>query len=259
MWWPNRKSELKVMANQELQGRTALVTGAGRGIGQAIALGFAKAGASVSCAARTTEQVQSTASRIKELGGLALALTCDVTDASQVKAMFAQTVSGLGSLDILVINAGIELEKNTIAESEPALWAQVIQTNLIGAYNCARAAIPHLQQRGCGKIIVVGSGMGHRGAARSSAYCCSKAALWMLTRVLAQEVWEDGISVNELVPGPVDTDMTRWARQQEAVPPNWTSEWFKQPEDVVPLALFLAMQPHVGPTAQSFSLMRRDS
>ncbi len=259
MWCPNRNSELKVMANQELQDRTALVTGAGRGIGQAIALGFAKSGASVACAARTTEQVQTTAGLIMGLGGQALALTCDVTNIPQVEVMCAQTVSGLGGLDIVVINAGIELEKSSIAESDPALWAQVIQTNLIGAYNCARAAIPHLQQRGGGKIIVVGSGMGHRGAARSSAYCCSKAGLWMLTRVLAQEVWDDGIAVNELVPGPVETDMTRWARQQEATPPNWTSEWFKQPEDVVPLALFLATQPHVGPTAQSFSLMRRDS
>ena len=245
------------MAGQalQLQGRTALITGAGRGIGRAVALGFARAGAQVACAARTTDQVQAVAAEIAAAGGSALALTCDVTDVSQVEAMCAQTVTGWGGLDILVINAGVEMAKSTVDDSDPALWAQVIQTNLIGAYHCARAAVPYLQARGGGKIIVVGSGMGHRGAARSSAYCCSKAGLWMLTRVLAQEVWDAGIAVNELVPGPVDTDMTR----QAELPSNWSSEWFKQPEDVVPLALFLATQPHIGPTAQSFSLMRRDS
>ncbi len=247
------------MAGQALQGRTALITGAGRGIGRAVAMGFARAGAQVACAARTTAQVQAVAAEIAAAGGSALALTCDVTDIAQVEAMCAQTVTAWGGLDILVINAGVELEKSAIDNSDPALWAQVIQTNLIGAYHCARVAVPYLQARGGGKIIVVGSGMGHRGAARSSAYCCSKAGLWMLTRVLAQEVWDVGIAVNELVPGPVDTDMTRWARQQAEPPPNWSSEWFKQPEDVVPLALFLATQPHIGPTAQSFSLMRRDS
>lgn len=247
------------MAGQALQGRTALITGAGRGIGKAIALGFAQEGAKVACAARSTAQVESVANQIADVHGQALALTCDVTDFTQVEAMCSQTVTVLGGLDILVINAGIELELNTVASSEPAKWTQVIQTNLIGAYLCARAAVPHLQERGGGKIIVVGSGMGHRGTARSSAYCCSKAGLWMLTRVLAQEVWDSGIAVNELVPGPVDTDLTRWARQQEEVPSNWSSEWFKQPEDVVPLALFLATQPHIGPTAQSYSLMRRDS
>lgn len=249
---------MKNTAEQTLQGRTALITGAGRGIGRAIALGFARAGAQVVCAARTSAQVQAVADEIAAAGGSALALTCDVTDVAQVEAMYAQTTTARGGLDVLVINAGVELEKNTVADSDPALWAQVIQTNLIGAYHCARAAVPHLQARG-GKIIVVGSGMGHRGAARSSAYCCSKAGLWMLTRVLAQEVWDVGIAVNELVPGPVDTDLSRWARRQADLPPDWSSEWFKQPEDVVPLALFLATQPPVGPTAQSFSLMRRDS
>ncbi len=244
---------------QVLQGRTVLITGAGRGIGRALALGFARAGARVACAARTTAQVQAVATEIEAAGGRALALTCDVTHVTQVEATCAQTVTAWGGLDLLIINAGIELEKTTVSDSDPALWAQTIQTNLIGAYHCARAAVPHLQARGGGKIIVVGSGMGHRGTARASAYCVSKAGLWMLTRVLAQEVWDVGIAVNELVPGPVDTDLTRWARQQEDVPPNWSSEWFKQPEDVVPLALFLATQPHIGPTAQSFSLMRRDS
>ncbi len=98
--------------------------------------------------------------------------------------------------------------------------------------------------------------MGHRGLPGSSAYSCSKSALWMLTRVLAMELWEDNISVNELVPGPVSTDMNTAAPGQGTS--LGVSEWTKTPEDVVPLALFLATQPDVGPTAQTYSLMRRD-
>lgn len=246
------------MAEQELQGRTALITGAGRGIGRAIALAFARDGAKVACAARSTHQIAAVTKEILQADGQALALPCDVSNLDQVEAACAYVTQEFDGLDILVINAGIELEKSPVADSDPAAWAQVVQTNLVGAYYCARAAVPHLRARGGGQIIVVGSGMGHRGTAGSSAYCCSKAGLWMLTRVLAQEVWDDGIAVNELVPGPVDTDMTRWARSQQEAPPDWSSEWFKQPEDVVPLALFLARQPAGGPTAQSFSLMRRD-
>src|SRR5262249_56454486 len=112
----------------------------------------------------------------------------------------------------------------------------------------------HLRRRGCGKIITIGSGIGHRGGPERSSYACSKAGLWMLTRVLAQELAAFNISVNELVPGPVDTSMNPSGARTSTL---GASEWLKRPEDVVPLALFLAEQPDVGPTAQSFSLMRR--
>ena len=124
---------------------------------------------------------------------------------------------------------------------------------------CARAAIPYLKARGGGKIITIGSGIGHQGRVGSSAYASSKSGLWMLTRVLAQELWEHNISVNELVPGPVNTRPTAdSAKRQESSVFAIDSEWIKNPEDVAPLALFLATQPDKGPTAQSFSLIRRD-
>lgn len=246
-------------AEQPLAGQVALVTGAGRGIGRALAMGFAQAGAHVVCAARTASQIAATAESIRAEGGQAIAITCDVSRLDEVDRMYHTLQRALGGLDLVVLNAGIELEKGTIEASQPQLWTAVLETNLFGPYYCARAAIPHLRRRGGGKIIVVGSGMGHKGVAGSSAYCCSKAGLWMLTRVLAQEVWADGITVNELIPGPVDTHMTQWVAQQGGQPANWESEWFKEPEDVVPLALFMATQPAKGPTAQSFSLMRRDN
>ena len=242
----------------ELVGKVAIVTGAGRGIGRAIALAYAGAGAAVACAARTAAEIAVVAAEIEAVGGRALAVPTDVTDPAQVQAMVAQTVDTFGGLDILVINAGGNLDRNAIADSDFAGWRQTFALNLDGAYHCAQAAIPHLKERGAGKIVTVGSGLGHKGKARLGAYACSKAALWMFTRVLAQELWEFNISVNELIPGPVVTELTQGSDQRGGSVFQIDSEWIKTPDAVAPLALFLATQPDVGPTAQSFSLMRRD-
>ena len=184
----------------------------------------------------------------------------DVTDVESVRHMLEATVDRFGGLDILVVNAGGNLDRRTIEEGDPTDWVATIELNLLGAYHCVRSAIEHLKRRGAGKIIMIGSGIGHQGRSGSSAYACSKAGLWMLTRVLAQELWEYNISVNELIPGPVVTERVQldYAQRDETVF-KIGSEWVKGPEDVAPLALFLATQPDRGPTAQSFSLMRRDS
>jgi 3-oxoacyl-[acyl-carrier protein] reductase len=172
--------------------------------------------------------------------------------------MFQKTAAQFGGLDILVINAGALHERKYVVDSRPENWRATVEVNLIGAYYCAKTAIPHLRRRGAGKIITVGSGVGHRGRAGNSAYACSKAGLWMMTRVLAQELWQDNISVNELVPGPVKTAMNVDVSAQGGSSLA-ESEWMKTPEDLVPLAMFLATQPDIGPTAQSFSLLRRDN
>ena len=157
---------------------------------------------------------------------------------------------GFDGVDIVVGSAGVALGQGKIADSDPELWRKTIEINLIGAYHTAHAAIPYLRRRGGGKIIMIGSGHRKRPRAGYSAYSCSKSGLWMLIESLAVELQEDNISVNELIPGPVRTEMTRGLAPM-------ADEWVKEPEDVAPIALFLAGLPNRGPSAQSFSLMRR--
>ena len=247
------------MSEPSLNGKVAIVTGAGRGIGRAIALAYAQAGAAIGCAARTSAEIDETVQKIQSLGGQSVAVQTDVTQLESVQHLLATVVEHFGGLDILVINAGGSYDPRNVEDSHSEDWQATLQVNLVGAYYCAHTAIPYLKQRGAGKIITIGSGLGHRGKAGGSAYACSKAGLWMLTRVLAQELWPHNISVNELIPGPVKTTIDD--AQPSASPRNlgFESEWVKMPEEVTGLALFLAMQPDIGPTAQSFSLMRRDN
>ena len=248
------------MPDKRLKGKVAVVTGAGRGIGRAIATAYALEGAAVCCSARTASELRDTVQEIEDAGGTAIAETVDVTKINEVEVMLEKAAEAFGGVDILVINAGGNLDPSVVEESDADNWAATIDLNLKGAYYSAKAAIPYLKNSTAGKIITVGSGMGHNGRPGSSAYSCAKAGLWMLTRVLANELWEDGISVNELVPGPVKTPgaIAAWAEERNAVN-SISSEWVKESDDVVPLALFMVTQPDRGPTAQSFSLMRRDT
>ncbi|MGQ0571598.1 MAG: SDR family NAD(P)-dependent oxidoreductase [Armatimonadota bacterium] len=244
--------------SRQLDGKVAVVTGAGRGIGKAIAEAYGEAGASVCCLARTLPEIQSTAAEIQGKGSRAFAVAADVRDPDAVARAFEQAARAFGGIDILVINAGVNTAHGSVEDGDPLRWRETLETNLLGAYYCARTAIPYLRRRGAGKIITIGSGLGHRGTPGRSAYSSSKAGLWMLTRALAQELAQYRISVNELVPGPVRTSIDAGAAASTGQPPFAETEWLKLPADVVPLALFLAAQPDFGPTAQSYSLMRRD-
>lgn len=241
-----------ISQNQPLHGKVAVITGAGRGIGRAIACAYAQAGAAVVCSARKANELQETLALIEAAGGKASVFAADVVDHAQMTALFDHAVAAHGGVDIVLANAGTAGESRKLHNSDPALWRETMEVNVIGAYNTVHAAIPHLRARGAGKIILTGSGSRHRAMPGMSAYASSKNALWMMTQVLAVEMQEFGISVNELIPGPVKTAMTRFGAQP--FPPQ---EWIKEPEDVVPLAMFLATQPDQGPTAQSYSLMRR--
>jgi len=245
---------------RSLNGKVAVVTGAGQGIGKAIAIGYANAGAAVCSVARTQSDIDQTVAEIHNAGGTGAAVRADVTDSESIAEAFEATRRRFGGIDIVVINAGGNRDQSADVEhSNSEDWIDTIEVNLFGAYHTAKAAIPYLKKRGAGKIITMGSGLGHRGRVGGSAYASAKAALSMLTRVLAQELWQHNISVNELIPGPVKTERTieQYADRPGSVFRDG-SEWAKDPVDVVPLALFLAAQPDKGPTGQTYSLMRRD-
>lgn len=244
------------MDAQPLKGRVAVVTGAGRGIGAAIARAYGAAGATVCCTARSAAEIEANAAAIRAAGGTAFAFAADVARAEDVARVYERTVAEAGGIDILVVNAGVSLDQRRIEDSDPADFLRTIEVNLVGAYHGARLAIPYMRARGGGRMIMLGSGMGHSSLHGHAGYSCSKAALWMLVRILADELRGDGISVNELVPGPVDTSMTQVPQREGSVVNN-PVEWRKRPEDVVPLAMFLATHAAPGPSGQSFSLMRR--
>jgi 3-oxoacyl-[acyl-carrier protein] reductase len=242
-----------------LKGKYALVTGAGKGIGQAIAIALGKEGAEVACVSRTESDLQETVRTIEQDGGRGRVLPVDVTDLQAVRRCFSELAESWPRLDLIFINAGGNLGNSEVEHSDPEIWKKIIDLNLNGAYYCAKYAIPLLKKSSDAKIIATGSGMGRKGKIGSSAYSCGKAGLWMLVRILAQELAPAGISVTELVPGPVETNqeargIKNWRQSFEKL-----DEWIKTPEEVVPLALFLATQPAGGPTAQSYSLMRRDN
>jgi len=241
----------------KLTGKAALVTGGGRGIGRAIALAIAAEGGDVAVLGRTQVEIEAAAAEIQAMGRCGVSEVCDVTDCAAVQRAVDSAVEHLGRLDILVNNAGGGTERTRVGEDDPEGWVRAIEVNLHGTYYCTRAALPHLKAAGGGKIINVGSGMGHQPRKGNSSYNAAKAGVWMLTRCLAMELWEDGIDVNELIPGPVYTELTSDIFPQRGPHPQIEGEQVKAPEDVVPIAMFLATHPPGGPTGQSFSLARR--
>jgi NAD(P)-dependent dehydrogenase (short-subunit alcohol dehydrogenase family) len=226
-----------------LAGRVALVTGASRGIGRAIAVALAAAGAAVACAARSREQVESAAAEIIAAGGRARALRLDVTRPAEIVASVEEAAAALGPIDVLVNNAGVTSEKKTTEVTDEE-WNTVLTTNLTSMFRCARAVAPGMIRLERGKIINIGSMYGIIGVPRYAAYCASKAAVDGLTRSLAAEWARYGIQVNCLAPGYVNTDIPREAMADEKrralmlskVPARRLGE----PEEVGALAVYLA-------------------
>jgi 2-deoxy-D-gluconate 3-dehydrogenase len=226
-----------------LAGRVALVTGASRGIGRAIAVALAAAGAAVACAARSRDRVDAAAAEIAAAGGRALAVRVDVTRPEQITAGVEEVAAALGPVDVLVNNAGITIEKKTTEVTDED-WDIVLATNLTAMFRCARAVVPGMIRLERGKIINVGSMYGVIGVPRYAAYCASKAAADGLTRSLAAEWARHGIQVNCLAPGYVNTDIPRAAMADERTRALFLSKVparrIGEPEEVGALAVYLA-------------------
>jgi len=184
----------------------ALVTGAASGIGQATAMLLAGRGAAVACLDVNADALAETAAAI---GERALPIPCDVTDLAAVEAAVSQAAADLGGLDAVANVAGVGDFTGDVAEIAPEEWARVLAINLTGPFHVSRASIPHLRAAG-GAIVNVSSQFGLVGCLASPAYCASKAGLIGLTRAMAIDHTEEGIRVNCVCPGPVDTPMLAW-------------------------------------------------
>lgn len=220
----------------ELKNAVALVTGASRGIGRAVALALAEEGAVVVCAGRTLEgpaergSLLETVKEIELKGGRALAMKCDVTDPVQVGSLVAQTVETYGHIDSVVNNAGF-YPRAKIAEMDPEIWQATMGINLTGAFLVSRYVLPEMIQRGKGgSILNISSGSATRYDRQHIAYSVSKAGLDRLTINLAEEVREHGIAVNALTPGLVKTEMNDFYSEGDS------------PESVTPSVIWLLRQ-----------------
>lgn len=187
--------------------QTILITGASRGIGAATAYEFARKGANVVLAARSTGDIEGHAEAIRAEGRKALAVACDVSDYSAVEAAVAAATKAFGPVSVLVNNAGVIDPIGRMDELDPADWGKVIDINVKGVYHCARAVLPAMQAAGSGTIVNISSGAAKNALEGWSHYCASKAAVLMLTRCLHKEFADKGIRAVGLSPGTVATQM----------------------------------------------------
>ncbi len=196
------------MNSSRTESRVAVITGASRGLGRAIALALAQQGASLALLARDRSRLEAVAAEVQQVGARAEVLICDVTLEEQVAAAAAQVRSRFGGVDILVNNAGTNVRK-AVTEFTLAEWRQVLDTNLTSAFLLCRAVVPLMKGRKHGRILNLTSIMSHVALPGRSAYAASKAGLLGFTRALALELAPEGITVNGISPGPVATEMNR--------------------------------------------------
>lgn len=194
----------------ELKGKTAIVTGSGRGIGRALALEFSRQGANVGCCARSEKEIQETVALIEKEGGHAIAIPTDITQKEQVERMIKKVLEHFGQIDVLFNNAGSFQAIGGLWEVDPEIWWHDVTVNLRGAMLCCRAVLPHMMKRNEGIIINMSGGGFDNPFPGGSGYACSKAALMRLTDSLARELERMGSSVLVfgMGPGLVRTRMT---------------------------------------------------
>jgi 2-dehydro-3-deoxy-D-gluconate 5-dehydrogenase len=197
----------------DLRGKVAIVTGGNGGIGLGMARGLAEAGASIAIVGRNEAKSNEAAALLQQLGARAIAVVADVTDKEAVAAMAERTVGEFGRIDILVNNAGINIRKAPHALTLDE-WDSVIRTNLTSAFLCSHTVHPVMKAAGGGKIINIGSMMSIFGASFAPAYAASKGGIVQLTRSCAVAWAPDNIQANAVLPGWIDTELTRRAREQ---------------------------------------------
>ena len=232
-----------------LAGKSAVITGGGTGIGQAIALAFAREGAQVAVAGRRKEKLDETLHLLQQAGCSALALECDVTKAADTQRMVKAAEDAFGKVNVLVNNAGA-LSVSTIENISEDDWDRVMAANVKGPFLMSRAALPAMRRAGGGSVINVGSVLGIVAIRDRAAYCASKGAVTMLTKAMALDHAQDNIRVNCLCPSIVESDMTRnlfadtdaGRQARESRLASIPLGRFGKPADIAGLAVFLASE-----------------
>lgn len=259
-----------------LDGRVAFITGGGSGIGRAVAEQFAAAGAAVVVTGRRMEAIGATRKSIEHRGGRGLSVVADVTDLSALESATEEALAVFGRLDIVVANAGGSPRAMAVLDYPPELWLHTLDVNLTGVWNTVKATAPAVIAAGGGAILTMGSGRGRAHTGGLGPYSVAKAGLTALTRVLAAELRPFNVAVNEIIPGPVNTqgavarrteteaEQMKWFGREAGTrvssgDPPWlpAGEWLKMPADVASLALFIVSLPPDGTTGQQFSLAGR--
>lgn len=233
------------MANLfDLNGKVAVITGGNGGIGLGMAKGMAAAGATIVIAARNKAKTENALKELKALGGKADFVEFDALDEKSCRAAVDRAAEKFGRLDILVNNAGTSVRKQP-QDLTTADWNLVMTTNLTSAFQCSQAAYSHMKKRGAGKMINIGSMMTLFGAPYASPYAASKGGIVQMTRAMATAWAKDNIQVNSILPGWIDTDLTRAAREQvaglhERVLARTPAQRWGKPDDFAGIAVFLA-------------------
>jgi len=251
-----------------LEGRRALVTGGGRGIGRAVALAFAREGADVAVLARTRAEIDAVAAEVEALGRRGVAVPCDLGAFEEAEAGAREAEARLGGIDILMANAGA-LAHASLGETTNALWEEMLRINLTSVFWMTRAVIDGMAARGWGRVIATSSVSGKVGGANRSAYHAAKHGVIGFVRSVALEVADKGVTVNAVCPGFVDTrmisdnrrDFVRFAgngggeeetlrRFREDIP----MRRFLDPAEVAAMAVYLASEDARGITGQAFTI-----
>ena len=233
------------MSAKKLDGKVAVITGASKGLGKAMAQALGQAGAKLALVARNREQLEALAGEIQRAGGEARAFQADVTSEDQVVQLERDVAGAFGKANILINNAGINIRK-PLAEYTLAEWNRVLDTNLTSVFMMCHAFIPHMKGAGYGRILNTASTMAHVSLAGRSAYSASKAALLGVTRALALELAPENITVNAISPGPFATEMNTVLMQNPEINQQFLSKtplgrWGKV-EEVGQLALYLCSE-----------------
>jgi len=249
-----------------LQNRVALITGAGRGIGRAIAIGLAQAGAKVGITARTTAELDEAVEAIQNAGGQARAIVADLMHKDAPAAIVTQMTATFGPIDILFNNAGIgsSSDPKPVADFDDDFWERTLYLNLTVPYKLSKAVLPGMRARKWGRIVNVASINGKMPSFHGAAYAASKHGLLGLTRTLALEVAREGITVNAICPGPVHTAMNDKRLEYDAKRRGITFAEIAEsmtpiggrlePEDIAPLAVYLASVEARMVTGQAYNI-----